>query len=182
MHILSFNSPKKKILLLRWLMCKDLSVAAHSTVTTLTTVCPTQHGGRLRVATISLNLNGTLFNKNNWIKKLTWNCCSLKTDVFMEKQAWPCFLGSKRYRKLEGWGDEEEGIWVGGWGWGHSGRGGVTSKPTSKGINNCFCWFCCCDMHRQSSKWQAGSFDLRQPSWRGFLPSAAQQREARPPD
>lgn len=97
--------------------------------------------------------------------------------------AWPCFLGSKRYRKLEGLGEEgeegggrrvvvveEEAEEVGGK---HSGRGGVTSKPTSKGINNCFCWFCCCDTDRRSSKWRAGSFDLRQPSWRGLLLSAA---------
>lgn len=65
---------------------------------------------------------------------------------------------------------EEEAEEVGGK---HSGRGGVTSKPTSKGINNCFCWFCCCDTDRRSSKWRAGSFDLRQPSWRGLLLSAA---------
>lgn len=64
----------------------------------------------------------------------------------------------------------------------HSGRGGVTSKPTSKGINNCFCWFCCCDTDRRSSKWRAGSFDLRQPSWRGLLLSAAEQRETGPTD
>lgn len=75
----------------------------------------------------------------------------------------------------------EEGgcVCVCGGGW-HSGRGGVTSKPTSKGINNCFCWFCCCDTDRRSSKWRAGSFDLRQPSWRGLLLSAAEQRGAGP--
>lgn len=99
----------------------------------------------------------------------------------MEKQASPCFLGSKRYRSLEGLGDEEEGYGKEGEDGGHSGRGGVTSKPTSKRINNCLCWFCC-ETDWQSSKWRAGSFDLRQPSWGGFLPSAAQQRERRPAD
>lgn len=85
-------------------------------------------------------------------------------------------LGVKDTESWRGWARKRRGGGKGG----HGGRGGVTSKPTSKGINNCFCWFCCCDTDRRSSKWRAGSFDFRQPSWRGLLLSAAEQRERGP--
>lgn len=110
-----------------------------------------------------------------WCKIRKRSCCSFKDAFLKKKLAWPCFLGSK-IKKAGGAGWGRGGTRKGG----HSGRGGVTSKPTSKGINNCFCWFCFCDTDRRSSKWRAGSFDFRQPSWRGLLLSAAEQSERSP--